>query len=56
MSALLDLRLGGAVMWVVGNIVYGVVLLLLLVALLNREQRQTGQEKPERPGNLTAST
>jgi cytochrome c oxidase assembly factor CtaG len=54
MSALLDLRLGGAVMWVVGNIIYGVVLLLLLIALLNREQRQTGQENPEKPGNLTA--
>ncbi|MGH2454323.1 MAG: cytochrome c oxidase assembly protein [bacterium] len=56
MSPLLDLRLGGAVMWVVGNILYGVVLLLLLVALLNREQRQSAQENPESPGNLPAST
>ncbi len=56
MSPLLDLRLGGAVMWVVGNIVYGVVLLLLLVALLNREQRQRAQENVETSGNLPAST
>jgi cytochrome c oxidase assembly factor CtaG len=54
MSTLLDLRLGGALMWVVGNVIYGLVLLLLLVALLTREQ-EAAQENPEKPGNLTAS-
>lgn len=49
MSPLLDLRLGGAVMWVAGNVIYGVVLLLLLVALLNRpsETLQYPQRFPE---------
>ncbi len=54
MSPVLDLRLGGAVMWVVGNVIYGLVLLLLLVALLNREAR-AAQENSEKPGNLPAS-
>lgn len=56
MSPLLDLRLGGAVMWVFGNVIYGVVLLLLLVALLNREQRRDEEENFDKPGNLPAST
>ncbi len=41
MSALTDMRLGGAVMWVAGNVVSGVALMLLLVAMMRREAETT---------------
>jgi cytochrome c oxidase assembly factor CtaG len=49
LSALDDLRLGGGVMWVIGNMMYGLTVLLLVIALMNREARQFGRQAPEGP-------
>ena len=48
MSALTDMRLGGAAMWVAGNLVSGIALMFLLMAMMRQEDR-VGQETAEGP-------
>lgn len=43
LSPLDDLRLGGGVMWVMGNMTFGLVLLWLVLAALDREGRRVGE-------------
>ena len=48
LSALTDMRLGGAAMWVAGNLVSGIALMLLLITAMRREDI-SGREAAERP-------
>ncbi len=49
LDALTDMRLGGAVMWVAGNLVSGVALMLLLITAMRREAIAPGETAARSP-------
>lgn len=56
LSPLTDMRLGGAIMWVAGNLVSGIALMLLLVAAMRQESvvRPKAAEQIRRAGKRTS--